>query len=285
MKRVLAAFLAILLAAPAYADHLGTRHRHMRIQPPPPPPIPWDVAFGWAVTSNYLNRGITQSDHRPSVNGYLEPRYNINPNLQFYAGVEAASVRFPPPLTNPLAEVDFYGGVRPTLGALSLDLGFIYYYYIREIGGRTAYGEAYAKATYNLSDSIALGGTLYFAPNWGNTGASGTYASATGKLTAPGTLLPSGIGTYLSGEVGRQWLGTPSPLGSAKLPDYTYWNVGFAFTFSLWTLDFRYHDTSTNRRQCFALTGFENAGPQRSNWCRTAFVATLSADLTLGSFR
>ena len=53
----------------------------------PAPFDPWDVAFGAAVMNDYIFRGITQSNHKPSVAVYFEPRYNINPNLQLYAGV------------------------------------------------------------------------------------------------------------------------------------------------------------------------------------------------------
>ena len=54
--------------------------------PKAPDPGPWDVAFGAVFTSDYNFRGITQSNHKPSFSAYLEPRYNINPNLQAYAG-------------------------------------------------------------------------------------------------------------------------------------------------------------------------------------------------------
>jgi hypothetical protein len=47
-----------------------------------PPPSPWDIAFGAAVMNDYIFRGITQSNHKPSVAAYFEPRYNINNNLQ-----------------------------------------------------------------------------------------------------------------------------------------------------------------------------------------------------------
>src|ERR1700730_6729132 len=94
--------------------------------PPPAPFDPWDVAFGSALMNDYVFRGITQSAHKPSVAAYFEPRYNVNKNLQFYGGVSGESIDFP---NHAAAEIDFYGGVRPTFDKLSLDLGFWYYYY------------------------------------------------------------------------------------------------------------------------------------------------------------
>src|ERR1700709_948212 len=42
-----------------------------------PPPVafdPWDLAFGSAIMNDYVFRGITQSNHKPSVAAYFEPR-------------------------------------------------------------------------------------------------------------------------------------------------------------------------------------------------------------------
>ena len=59
---------------------------------PAPAPNPFDIAFGAAVMSDYNFRGITQSNHRPSVNAYFEPRYNINSNWQVYTGIGGYSI-------------------------------------------------------------------------------------------------------------------------------------------------------------------------------------------------
>jgi hypothetical protein len=68
--------------------------------------------------SDYNFRGITQSNHRPSAAAGFEPRYNINPNLQAYVGVSGESIDFP---NRAAAEIDLYGGIRPTFGKLALD--------------------------------------------------------------------------------------------------------------------------------------------------------------------
>ena len=46
-----------------------------------------------------------------------------------------------------------------------------------------------------------------------------------------------GLGIYASGELGHYWLGTASPFfGSIDLPDYTYWNLGVALTWKVFTI-------------------------------------------------
>lgn len=293
------------------------------------PPIvafdPWDVAFGSAIMSDYLFRGVTQSNHKPSVAAYFEPRYNINKDLQLYAGVSAESISFP---NRAALELDGYFGIRPTFGAFAFDFGFFYYGYP---GGTCYYGapvdtagnplsaqcatnflpngnvikkdvsfyEGYAKLNYTFSDYFTLGGNAYYSPSFLNTGADGTYASITGKVIAPSTWFgTSGIGAFVSGEFGRQWLGTSDSFyGVAAFPngikyaDYNTWNIGVGFTYKVFTLDLRYSDTNLSRGDCNAFTSdftatfdgsFTPINPTGvgSNWCSARGIVKLSADLT-----
>src|SRR5258707_14153337 len=62
--------------------------------PPPAPFDPWDIAFGGGIMSDYIFRGVTQSNHKPSVTAYFEPRYNVNKDLQLYIGTSPESISF-----------------------------------------------------------------------------------------------------------------------------------------------------------------------------------------------
>jgi len=247
---------------------------------------PWDFAFGGGLMSDYIFRGVTQSAHNPSVTAYFEPRYNVTPNLQLYAGISGESIDF---ANHAAAEIDGYGGFRPTFGPLALDFGFWYYWYP---GGQCfntpAFGadcpapllngnvikkdlsfwEVYAKGTYTFNDQFALGANFYYTPSFLNSGADGEYVSGTAKFTFPGTYW-FGFGMALSGEVGEQFLGTsdsfygttptaffPVALFPNGIPykDYTTWNVGLSFTYKVFTLDLRYYDTSLNKGDCNAFT-------------------------------
>jgi hypothetical protein len=120
-KLILSVVAAVAIATPALAADLK-----FKAPPPPPPPNPWDVAFGAGIQSDYIFRAITQSNHKPSVNAYFEPRYNITPYLQLYAGVAGSSISFP---NRAAAEVDGTVGIRPTFSPLALDFGGIVYWY------------------------------------------------------------------------------------------------------------------------------------------------------------
>jgi hypothetical protein len=159
--------------------------------------------------------------------------------------------------------------------------------------------EAYGKINWTINDSFALGGNEYYTPSFLNSGAWGDYASITAKATAPAKWFgSSGVGAYLSAEVGRQWFGTTdafyrisaAPVGIAY-PSYNTWNIGIAFTYKVFTLDLRYSDTNLSKGDCAAVTSAFNANipgnttpinPNGfgSNWCGAAGIVKLSADLT-----
>src|SRR5205809_5145420 len=83
--------------------------------PPPAAFDPWDIAFGSAIMNDYIFRGVTQSNHKPSVAAYFEPRYNVTKDLQLYVGLSGESISF---TNRPAAEIDIYGGIRPTFGEI-----------------------------------------------------------------------------------------------------------------------------------------------------------------------
>src|ERR1043166_4582546 len=130
MKKVVLSVVAALAlsAAPALAADMPVKAKPAAVA------SPWDLAFGSALMTDYVFRGVTQSAHNPSVAAYFEPRYNINSEWQLYAGVSGESIKF---ANNAAAEIDFYGGVRPTFGPLAFDFGFWYYYY----PGGNCYGQ------------------------------------------------------------------------------------------------------------------------------------------------
>ncbi|MBC9883693.1 hypothetical protein G8O24_41150 [Bradyrhizobium sp. INPA01-394B] len=266
--------------------------------PPPPAFDPWDVAFGAAVMNDYIFRGVTQSNHQPSVAAYLEPRYNVTKDLQLYIGTSIESISF---ANRPAAEVDIYGGIRPTFGAFAFDIGVWGYLYpggqcadntLTVVGGVAVPGggvcpvstttiflangnvmkkdvsfyEVYGKVNYTINENWQVGANEYYTPSFLNSGAWGNYASLTAKYTAPSTTFgSSGVGMYVSGEFGRQWFGTTDAFYAvAAFPngihyaDYNTWNIGIGFTYKVFTLDLRYSDTDLNKGDCNAFTGAFN---------------------------
>jgi opacity protein-like surface antigen len=294
-KFILSAVAAVALATPALAADMKVKAPAA----PAAPPSPWDVAFGGGITSDYIFRGITQSNHRPSVAAYFEPRYNVTKDLQYYVGIASESISFP---NRAAAEVDIFGGFRPTFGPLALDFGAWYYWYpggqcfnasVNPVFGLDclangnlplngnvikrdlSFLEGFAKGTYTINDQVALAGAVFYSPSVLNSGAPGTYVSGGAKFTAPSSAMPEGWGFFLSGEAGHWFLGTSDnfyctqtgvvPGCTAPYPNgipyrsYTTWNVGIGITKSVFTLDLRYYDTDLNKGDCNAFTSDHTA--------------------------
>ena len=99
--------------------------------------------------NDYIFRGVTQSNHKPSVAAYFEPRYNVTKDLQLYVGVAGESISFP---NRAAAEVDIYGGIRPTFGMFAFDFGVWGYLYP---GGQCFNASAFPARASRLAHAAA----------------------------------------------------------------------------------------------------------------------------------
>jgi uncharacterized protein (TIGR02001 family) len=295
-KMKLISLAAVIVAASAGSAFAGDLPSTKSAPIAPVVVNPWDYDIGAGVTSDYIFRGITQSNHQPSVSAHGELRYNVNPTWQLYVGTSGESIKFTTNDFNtgsPAVELDGYGGIRGTFDKLATDLGvFAYGYPDSPIGTRNVvltgpggsavntiglaarnptFVEIYFKPTYTVNDWLTLGLNEFYTPSYLNTGAYGDYLSGTVKLSGQGNLSAFAV----SGEVGHQWLGKVDaiysggiPGGSTgyqyvgyangQLPSYNYWNAGVSYTWKFLTLDLRYYGTDLSRSQAYILTGIPN---------------------------
>jgi hypothetical protein len=287
MKRVA---LSLVVAAGLASTSAFAADMPVKAPPAPAPVSPWDVVVTSALMNDYNFRGITQSDHKPSAQAGFEWRYNFNPNLQAYAGISGESIDFP---NNAAAEIDGYGGIRPTFDKLALDFGIWYYWYpggncyngtaalcggnfagfgtpptwMDPMGGNFAKADAsfyefYGKATYTFNDQWAAGIQEWYSPSVSNTGAYGWFTTGNVTFTAPSAWFASmnGLGGYISGDLGYWDLGTSDAFyGSTKYTSYTTWDIGVGWTYKVLTLDLRYYDTDLSKSECNAFTSAQNA--------------------------
>jgi uncharacterized protein (TIGR02001 family) len=246
---------------------------------------------GFAVTagvsSDYVDDGITQSAHRPSVNASVDVQ-----QWWFYVSAQVSSVKLP---TNPGSELIASAGIRPPIdNRLELDLGVQRNLYPGatpiDASGSGAYTEFVGSMTYHPSDEIALESEVAYTTNYGNMGARSLRLSeiATIKLSEIIRL----EGWQVTGELGQLQFGTvSSALGGHKLPNYTYWEVGLGYAYEHLALKFNYTNTTLSRENCFVLTSDLTATPGgamtganpaglRSAWCGPAWVAKLSFDMS-----
>jgi uncharacterized protein (TIGR02001 family) len=175
-RRCLRALLRVTAVVALWADSAAAKDEALEpdaapaetIAPSvPTSPAKFNLAFGLAGTSDYVTRGVTQTEGRPAIQGYIEPSYGIA-----YVNVWSSNVDFGDDLRG--AEIDIVGGLRPTFGDLSVNLGWAHYFYAPEKVS-PSYGEFFAKADYKVTDKFIFGTRVWFAPDFDQTGQTATF--------------------------------------------------------------------------------------------------------------
>lgn len=183
------------------------------------------LSYNVGVTSDYVFRGVSQTQEDPAIQGGIDATYGLG-----YAGVWASNVDFGS--KDPQAEVDFYAGLRPTVGDTSLDFGVLYYSYSKDRGlnpGAYSYVELKAAASRTFGPAT-LGGAVYYSPEFPNKGGYATYVEGNASVPVAKKLT-------LSGAVGYQSI--------ANFKSYATWNAGFSYALTdKLSADLRYHDTN-----------------------------------------
>ena len=291
MKKILMSVLAaaaVTTAAPAFAADMPVKAPKMVVAAP----SPWDIAFGTAFTSDYVLRGVSQSNHRIAEQGYFELRYNVNDMIQLYAGVWGSSLWTG--LAN--AEIDPSAGVRFSWNNFGLDLGYIYYYYP---GGTTptlsngSFGEVYAKPSYKFNDMLTVGGIYETGFNNFNNKATlpgvawvgdarHSYYAVNAMITLPWT--PMGVAIAINPEIGREVYSSGVTANMGNVSD-TYWDVGAILSYKAVSLDLRYWGTNAKAAPIGGVANQCGAAAAGTNFCGNRFVATLKFDTTLSSLK
>lgn len=183
-----------------------------------------DVSFNAAVTSDYVYRGVSQTDEEPALQGGVDLTIG-----SFYAGAWASNVDFG---DNTDAEIDVYGGFRTEALGFAWDTGVIFYTYAP--GANSDYDFVEFKAAASRAfGPVTAGAAVYYSPDFFGVDESATYAEVNGAISPVENLT-------LNAAVGKQWLNVSD--------DYVTWNVGatYAFAGTPLSLDVRYHDTDVD---------------------------------------
>ena len=164
-------------------------------------------------------------------------------------------------------------GIRPAIGAVTVETGVAYYSYPGGSNKDPGYAELYVSPTYAVTPKLAVALNAYYAPDYYRMGIWENYNSITAKYDI-------GRGLSFSAELGHQIFSSTRATATSPglaLPDYTYGNVGFSYTHKSLTFDLRYHATTLSKQACFLITGTGSA-TAGSNGCNPAVIATLSSN-------
>lgn len=183
-----------------------------------------DFAFNAAVASDYVFRGVSQTESDPAVSAGVDVTQGL-----FYAGVWAGNVSFAGDADTD-AEIDLYAGVRPEFGGFNWDFGVVGYFYTSQPDGADYDYVELKAATSRAVGPATLGAAIYYSPDFfGASEGEATYAEINGSIS------PADKWT-ISAALGRQWVSSDF--------DYTTWNLGGAYQLTENpALDVRYFDT------------------------------------------
>jgi len=231
-------------------------------------------SFSITGTSDYVFRGISQTDNDPTVQGSVGIGYGI-----FYAGVWASGLDFDAAPNDAEIEADWYAGIKPTWGPLTFDFGVIYYTYPGQswLPGAAAtpdlnYVEVMAGVSGSPFANATVGATVYYSDDsFGETGQVWTVeGSAAYTLPAFGKFTPT-----ISGTLGHAEGEDAAYAAFNGFDSYTYWNAGLALAVEKLTFDFRYWDTE-GAENATSITGTSSC---INNLCGERFVFSATVAL------
>jgi len=198
-----------------------------------------ELSANIGVTSNYLWRGVTQTDDGPAVSGGIDWSHDSG----FYLGTWASNIDWNLPSGSNGVELDLYGGYAGEASGFGYDLGLIHYHYPDSAYDDSDFTEIYLNGSFSMisagiaytvsgdqPDNAAFSdGDLYY------------YVSVSADLDA---------GWSIGGTIGHYDFDVP---GSAGDIDYTHYQVDIAksagdfgdFTFTLSKADEESGDDDT----------------------------------------
>ena len=186
-----------------------------------------------AVVTDYRFRGISQTDKRFALQGGI----TVTHESGFYVSTWGSSID-DYVANGSDQELDLIAGYSKTIGAATVDVGVLYYYYPGSGGANTDFVEPYASVKGTFGPATAKLSAAYApkakALSVGGGKEDNLYIAGDLSASIPNT--PLGVSAHLGHSFG------PSYLTIGK--EYTDWNVGATYTWSHLTFGVSYVDTN-----------------------------------------
>jgi uncharacterized protein (TIGR02001 family) len=223
---------------------------------------PHEFSANVALTTDYMYRGLTQSNEDPAIQGGFD--YSYTP-FGFYAGVWASSLEFVEEPEVPVSsrsdtsvEIDFYGGFSGELpNGIGWDIGGLYYFYpstddfATPDNSTAALGdyadqdffEVYGGLSYTfggIAFEPSIGANLAYSPDYYGEDGDSIYVSGTLDLSLPHDFGISFLYGHLDVD-GDKF----SPGGY----DYGHYVVGINKSWKIFGFDLSYYET-TDETDC-----------------------------------
>ena len=208
------------------------------------------VAYNVGLYSQYIFRGLTQTDRKPALQGGVDLTHSSG----FYLGAWGSNISWLTDTSGPTGdetssyytkggnlEVDVYGGYRHTFegigSGVGIDIGALQYWYpgtLRSTKADANTTELYAALSYGWVQGKISG--VVSDEAWGNGRANGSGDKADGTYYAElNATLPIGDlvgGDALKGVTGLVHVARQEFNGAANDPySYTDWKIGLQKSF------------------------------------------------------
>ncbi len=201
---------------------------------------PHSFSANTALTTNYLFRGISQTDNNPAIQGGFDYAYETGGFADVYAGVWASNLEFQAGASDPASiEIDYYGGLTGEFSnGVSWDVGGLYYHYPgqnEDVSGDYDYIEGYGNLGYTFDAMYepTVGVGFAYSPDFFGEDGDGIYVNGTLDFA-----LPKGFG--LGFLVGYQDVegDKTTPAGF----DYSHYSVSLSKDVSILNLSLSWND-------------------------------------------
>lgn len=188
--------------------------------------IPGDFSANATLTSEYVFRGISQSNEEPTVQAGFDWAH---PETGLYMGVWGSGVDF----NDATTEIDFYGGLNGSVDKFTWDVGAIYYYYPGSNEDLNYDFWELALAVGYDFEIFSLSASLNYSPD---------YFASSGDAWYPALYLnvPLPYGLSANASVAHQWIDDNAAFGT---DDYTDWSLGLGYKLEGFDLGLKYQDT------------------------------------------
>lgn len=186
-------------------------------------PFTGNVAF----TTDYIFRGISQSNEEPTIQGGMD--WN-DAETGLYAGIWGSGVDF----NDATTEIDGYFGMKGTMmDDISWNVGALYYYYpgaddslnydFWELAASVGYDFGFMQTTASLN----------YSPDYFGSSGDAWYPALNATI-------PLSHGFTANTGVAHQWVDDNAAFA---VQDYTTWSLGLGYDYEGFNFGLKYHDT------------------------------------------
>lgn len=212
--------------------------------------IPGDFEAEVTLVSDYIDRGISNTDHKPALQGGIT--YSIETGIgdtAAYAGFWGSSVDFDDG-DEATVELDWFFGLSGTFPGTELgwDVGGAYYAYpgaSRQLN--YDYWEIPVVLSHPIWQNVTLSGSYYYSPEY--FGDTGQAHYVNGSLSWEIPIEP--VTLVLAAATGHQWIADNTEAG---IKDYQDWSVGLTVKYDMVNVGLDYTDTDLSKSECYQGT-------------------------------